>query len=245
MDMSEAIIAARQGGPGVAAVPATGAVSVAQAYAAQDATAKAMGGIAGWKGGPDAGAWGALASPIMAGSVRPSPAIYKAAGFRIVGVEPEIAFVFGTALAAGTAPEAEAILNAVASAHIAIEVCDTRIEPWRDAAKAWKLADCQANAGLVLGDAFQGWRTRDWKTQAAQITADGKVIGQGVGSLAHGSPLDVLVAVARHIARDRGGVAPGTAITTGSWCGLLEVPRGAQVVASFAGLGEAKVSFPL
>lgn len=241
MDLSGAIIAARRGG---AVVPATGPVSIEQAYAAQMATAAAFGGIAGWKGGLDAGAWGALASPIMANTVKASPASYPGEKFRIVGVEPEIAFVLSRAFPEGHAPERDAILDAVARAHVAIEVCDTRIEPWRDAAKEWKLADCQANAGLVLGDAFENWRTRDWKAQEAEITADGAVIGHGVGSLAAGSPVEVLVAVARHIARDRGGITAGTAITTGSWCGLLEVSRGAKVVARFAGLGGAEVAFP-
>lgn len=238
--VAAALLAARRGGPAVPAVaPPPG---LAEAYAVQDQVAAALGGVAGWKGGP-AAAEAARASPILAGEVRPSPARFDGGGFRIIGIEGEIAFVLARGFAPGATPTEAEVLDAVAAAHVAIEVCDTRIDPWREADPLWKIADCQANRGLVLGDAVAEWRTRELATQRAEARADGAPIGESIGPPANGDPRAVLVAVVRHLCTRRGGVAAGAAITTGSWTGLPLVRPGALVEVRFDGIGGARVSF--
>jgi len=238
--IAAALLAARQGGAAVAPAPAL--PDLATAYAIQDRVAAALGGIAGWKGGPvDPAA--TRASAIVAGGVVRSPARYDGKDFRIIGIEGEIAFVLARSFAAGAAPSDAEVLDAVAGAHVAIEVCDTRIENWRDADALWKLADFQANRGLVLGDAAGDWRTRDFAAQPAAITADGAEIGGRTGFGPTGEPRAVLCAVVRHLCAVRGGVSAGAAITTGSWTGLELVQPGAKVVCRFAGIGSAEVRF--
>jgi 2-keto-4-pentenoate hydratase len=234
------LLAARKGGPAVSPSPTP--PDLATAYAIQDRVAAALGGIAGWKGGPvDPAA--VRASAIVAGGVVRSPATFDGRDFRIIGVEGEIAFVLARGFAAGAAPSDAEVLDAVASAHVAIEVCDTRIEPWRDVDALWKLADFQANRGLVLGDAAGDWRTRDFAAQPAAITADGARIGGRTGFGPTGEPRAVLCSIVRHLCATRGGVAAGAAVTTGSWTGLELVQPGARVVCSFAGIGSAEVTF--
>jgi 2-keto-4-pentenoate hydratase len=234
------LLAARSGGDAVQ--PDEPGPDLRAAYEVQDAVALTLGGVAGWKGGPADPASAVRASPIMAGTVLPSPARFDGATFRIIGVEPEIAFVLARGFEAGATPTEAAILDAVDSAHVAIEVCDTRIDPWRDADPLWKLADCQANRGLVLGTAIPGWRALDMEAQHAVLTADASLIGEG-RSTPGGDPRKVLVAVVQHLCTVRGGVAARAAITTGSWCGLVEVSAGAEVVAAFDGLGHAVARF--
>lgn len=238
--IAAALLAARRGGKLV--TPAPPIADLATAWAVQDQVAAALGGIAGWKGGP-ADPAETRASPIVAGSVVRSPARYDGAGFRLIGVEGEIAFVLAEGFAAGAAPDDRAILDSVASAHVAIEVCDTRIDNWRDADALWKLADFQANRGLVLGDPVPGWRTRDFASQRAAISADGAELGGRVGFGPSGEPRAVLCAVVRHLCAARGGVAAGAAITTGSWTGLPLVAPGARVACHFAGIGTAEAAF--
>lgn len=239
-EIATALLAARKGGP--AFVPSGPPPDLAAAYAVQDQVAKALGGVAGWKGGPvDPAA--TRCSAIVAGGVVRSPARYDGATFRAIGVEGEIAFVLAKGFAKGAAPTDAAVLDAVGSAHVAIEVCDTRMEPWRDADALWKLVDFQANRGLVLGDAVPDWRGRDLSAQKASVTADGKEIGGRVGPGPTGDPRAVLCAMVRHLCSARDGVAAGAALTTGSWSGMELVKPGARVVATFAGIGSAEVTF--
>jgi 2-keto-4-pentenoate hydratase len=234
-----ALLAARAGGPAVSAdaPPPT----LDQAYAVQDRVAAARGGVQGWKGGP-ADPAATRASPIV--QVVHSPARFDGRSFRIVGVEPEIAFVMARGFGPGDDPTDGAILAAVASAHVAIEVCDTRIDPWRDADPHWKLADCQANRALVLGDGFSHRRVADTSGMVVVLQENGTVIDVGgKGDPPSGNPRAVLISVVRHLIARRGGVAAGAAITTGSWCGLHEVARGAHVVAAMGEFGRAEVRF--
>lgn len=240
--IAAALLAARRGGPVLAAAGAP--PDLAAAYAVQDEVARALGGISGWKGGP-ADPAATRCSPIIAGAVVASPAVYDAATFRAIGVEAELAFVLARGFARGAAPDDAEVLDAVASVHVALEVCDTRMEPWREVTLNWKLVDFQANRGLVLGDRVADWRDRDLSAQAASISAGGREIGRGVGPGANGEPRAVLCAMVRHLCRDRDGVAAGAALTTGSWTGLELVAPGARVIASFAGLGSAEALFRL
>jgi 2-keto-4-pentenoate hydratase len=236
--VAAALLAARKGGPVV--VPRDPAPTLAQAYAVQDRVAAALGGVQGWKGGP-ADPAATRASPIV--QVVQSPARFDGGSFRIVGVEPEIAFVLARGFGPGEDPTDGAILAAIASAHVAIEVCNTRIDPWREAEAHWKLADMQANRALVLGDGFPHRRVADVKDVNVVLSANDTIIDVWGGEPPAGNPRAVLIAVVRHLIARRGGVAAGAAITTGSWCGLHEVARNAHVTAAFGDLGRAEVHF--
>jgi 2-keto-4-pentenoate hydratase len=163
----------------------------------------------------------------------------------MLGVEAEIAFVFEQGLEARNEPYDDAdVLAAVREARVAIEVCDSRLDDWERADDFVKLADHQLNFALVLGDACAQFRDIDFGALPVLTRVDGKILRQGVGCHALGNPLRLLPWLANH-ARHRGGIAAGTAVTTGAWLGLHRVEPGSSVAVEFDGLGRAEVSFPL
>src|SRR5262245_4880022 len=100
-------------------------VDFAEAYAVQDAIGRdlAPGAAPGWKvGAPDAKTV-PTAAPIYA--VMPCPARIAAKGLHMIGVEAEIAYVFGNDLPArGALYSTDEVLRALSVLCVAIEVCD-------------------------------------------------------------------------------------------------------------------------
>ena len=186
------------------------------------------------------------AAPIARSLMYESPANLPARGFRIIGVEAEIAFRFARELP----PRAEAysepeLADAVAEALVAIEMCDSRLADWRSVDPLWKLADSQMNAALVLGSRVPDWRNVDFTTQAVELWVDGACKVSARGSHPFGNPFCLLPWAANHVARRSGGLRAGDVVTTGSWTGMEFVPAGAEVTARFAGIGEACVRLPV
>jgi 2-keto-4-pentenoate hydratase len=162
----------------------------------------------------------------------------------MLGVEAEVAFRFGRDLpAAATAPSREAVLDAVASAHVVMEVVDTRLANWRDLDPLWPLADNGMNKALVIGPAFADWRGLDYDLQPVKLLVDRKPVVDRNGGNTGGSPLRLLAWLAGHVVTARGGLRAGQIVTTGSWVGLHFVEPGAEVAAQFPGLGETRVTF--
>lgn len=214
-----------------------------EVYAIQDRVAVACGPVAGWKVGarsPDAVP---NCAPIL-GNVRPSPARFDPARMHVIGIESEVAFRIGRDLPPNPAGiPAAAALQAIESAHAAIEVVDTRIADRERADPLWLLADNQMNLGLVVGPAWQGWREHDWSRQPVQLSIDGATIEDKQGGLPSRDPLRLVAWLADHAVRHRGGLLAGQMITTGSWTGLRFVHAGARIAARFTGIGEASVAF--
>jgi len=214
------------------------------AYAVQDRVAAACGPITGWKVGASAPQDEPRCAPLLAGGVLMGPARMGSRGVHMLGVESEIAFRIGRDIPAGTPVLGrDAVMDAVVSANVAIEVCDTRLVDWRAVDEAWRIADNQSNRALVVGDAFGGWRTVDWGKQGVSITADDAMLSEGVGTLQSGDPVRVLTWLVNHCIARRGGIKAGAWVTTGSWTGMLFVRPGAHVRVAFAGLGGAAVDF--
>lgn len=234
---------ARAQGKRITLDPAQRPASLADAYALQDAIGNTLNApIRGWKvGAPNADAT-PTAAPIY--DVLPAPARIAASRMNMIGVEAEIAFVFGSGLPARANPyRDDEVLGAVRELCIAIEVCDSRLLDWKLADDFTKLADHQLNFALVTGDATANFRAIDFRRQAVRTLVDGKTLKEGVGCHALGDPIPLLPWLANHAA-SRGGLKCGDVVTTGSWLGMHFVEPGANVVVEFPGLGSAAVSFP-
>jgi 2-keto-4-pentenoate hydratase len=180
-----------------------------------------------WKvGGPGEGVEPTMAQ-ILPGRLLASRSEIAAAGFQMIGVEIEVAFRLG---ADGEPAEALA----------AIEVCDTRLADWKDAAPTAKLADFQSNAALVAGSGTSRWKEIVWPSQRAELWIDGRLAKEATGVHPYGNPARLLPWARTHAA-SRGGFEPGDVVTTGSWTGMDFVRPGAEVRAFFPGIGEAVV----
>jgi 2-keto-4-pentenoate hydratase len=245
-DAAQLLAGARREGRRVLVPPGLRPSALDEAYAIQDAIGRilfpATVSARGWKvGAPDAHTQ-PNAAPIY--RVTDSPAEFPASSMTMIGVEAEIAVVFAHPLPPRTAPYGtEEALSAVGEVRVAIEVCDTRLDDWQTADDYTKLADHQLNFALVLGDAAARKDQIDFRALAVRTILDGKVLKEGVGCHALDNPLTLLPWLANH-ARLRGGIAVGTAVTTGSWLGMHFIAPGATVVVEFPALGRAQVSFP-
>lgn len=197
-----------------------------------------------WKSGAAAPDQPLLHAPLLPSGVHASPADLRQWPLllRPPLVEAEIALRLGRdvdpATAAGlTWQDLDPWIDAMA---VAIEVIDTR---WRDldhTPPLLKLADSQVHGALVLGD-WKSWRPRDWSAQSGQLQC-----GRGApidfrGSHPLGAPQWLLPGWLRHLTRHGATVPAGTLVTTGAWCGGVPAARGAEVCASFDGLGEARL----
>lgn len=161
--------------------------------------------------------------------------------FQMRGAEAEIALRIGAEV---TAEQAAALDHASAQALVdgwcvALEWVDVR---WRDGVKApalAQLADGQCHGGLLLGDwqpmsALQG---KDWSAQTCTITVNSDAPKTFTGTHSLGDPAWLLLDWLQHVAREYGSVPAGTVVTTGTWCGCMQLQAGDRFQAEFSGLG--------
>ncbi|MCC6532884.1 MAG: fumarylacetoacetate hydrolase family protein [Burkholderiales bacterium] len=218
--------------------------TAAQAYAVQDEVARLLGKTAraGWKVGAPDGRTEPTAAPIF--DVLASPARINARGLHMIGVEAEIAVVFKAALPPRASAYTESeVMAALDELCVAIEVCDSRLADWESAEGATKLADHQLNFALVRGSGRRDYAPIDCATLEVRTWVNGALLKQGTGTHAVGNPLGLLPWLANH-ARERGGLAANTVVTTGAWLGMHMVEPAAEVVVEFPAVGRAQVSFP-
>ncbi|MBI3372822.1 MAG: fumarylacetoacetate hydrolase family protein [Betaproteobacteria bacterium] len=242
---ARALIGAHRSGGQVSADAAFAPRSAEDAYRIQDRVlAELHPGVrvSAWKAGSSHPDIEPTAAPIAGSRLHQSPASLPARGFRIIGVEAEIAFRLSRDLPPREQSYCEyEVADALAEAFVAIELCDSRLADWHDADPLWKLADFQMNAALVLGDGRRDWRNIDFAAQPVELLVDGARRASRRGSHPLGNPFLLLPWAAAHVARRSGGLRAGDVVTTGSWTGMEFVLPGAQVVARFPGIGEASV----
>jgi 2-keto-4-pentenoate hydratase len=147
-------------------------------------------------------------------------------------------------LPAREAPYArEDVLGAVASAHPAIEILQSRFEDPDRVDRLSQLADSLAHGAFVHGPAAPHWREVDLAAEEVVLLVDGREVKRGRGNPA-GDMLRLLVWLANEGALWAGGIKAGQWVTTGSWTGKDYVPPGARVEARFGRMGSAVVAFP-
>lgn len=189
-----------------------------------------------WKVSPPRDGSGPFGSPTPFMGLKVSPGEFAGTN-RVLGVEAEIAFRFATA------PKAKGkrvdIAAAVEEAFVLIELCETRFFNWEDAPALCRLADFQSHGGFVLGSGTREWRRIDFSKQAVELSVNGKSVASRVGSHPSGDPLGLVEWAATHCAARGMPLATGDIVTTGTWTGLTLVAAGDEVVARFAGIGEA------
>ena len=165
--------------------------------------------------------------------------------FAMRGIEAEIALRLAmpvdAALAAGLDRDSAGRL--VDAMTVSIEVVDSRWTQGAQAPDLLKLADLQSHGALVLGDWLAFDAAHDWANQRCRVEMSGAPAHTFVGTHSMGDPAWVLAAWLRH-ATQGGQVLPaGSVVTTGTWCGVLQAQAGDTVVATFDGIGSARIVF--
>ena len=233
---AEQLTAARRKGVRIPQ-PASGAPqNLEEAFAAQDLVVGALASPPiGWKviempGGE------VIFAPLLANGVVPPGGIWKVAGGAPAGIELEIAFHMGADVAPGAS--AAQILDAIASAHVVFELCQSRFAEPDTLPQHTKLADCILNAGLVLGPKFEGWRSRDLKGIKGRLLVDGKVHKEGQSV----DPIRAIEVLAPAMAKRGKKLAKGQTVITGSLIGMNWLTGKHQLKGVIDGCGEVAIS---
>jgi 2-keto-4-pentenoate hydratase len=223
----------------------------AEAYAIQRAQFAALGlEVGAWKSTMFDANTGIFA-PIATRALFPSPAAISpanapSAGSRQFGIEPEIAFRMARTISSlPTDPHRRrsAVIEAIASAHAAIEIVVSRfVDP--DAVTALeRLADLIINEGLIVGPPCIGWRELAINDLPLQLTIADASVYAGRGGHPLNDPLLPVVWLAGALLDHGLALEAGQLVTTGSCNGLHRVAASQSASADFGPLGSARVRF--
>jgi 2-keto-4-pentenoate hydratase len=216
---------------------------LASAYAIQHKVAASFPAIGGWKvgaPGPDAPPiCGALPSP----GVVASPATLSSATHMLRGIEAEICFRMATDLPPrDTAYTRAEVIAAIAAAHPAIEVLESRFLNPDAVDPLTNLADTQSHGGFVYGPAVTNWQAIDFAHEMVEQFVDDELQMSRTGNPA-GDMIRLVVWLANEGAAWAGGLKAGQFVTCGSWTGKSSVGPKARVRVKFPSLGEVFVTY--
>ena len=214
-----------------------------QAYLIQRAIMAELGGIGGWKVGSPDPQGPMTCAPLPADGVQGSPGHVPEAVSQDRVVEAEIAVRIAHDLPPREAPYSQAeVLDAIASAHPAIEVLQSRYVDVDQVDKLSALADSLSHGGLVVGDPIPDWQGIDLGAEQVRLLVNGTEVKRGTANPA-GDMLRLVVWLANDGAHVAGGLRAGQVVTTGSWTGKDAVPAGGEARIVFTHAGEAAVRF--
>ncbi len=152
------------------------------AYSIQDHVAWNLGPVAGWKVGSETRDSEPFRASIHASTLFIEQRRIAAAMFHIIGVEAEIAYSFARDLPPEDAPYSrEAVLDAIASMHSAIEVVDTRFQTFGKVDPLVQRADQGNHGALVVGPGLQNWRDLNPAVQPVHLEIDGASVCDTIG----------------------------------------------------------------
>jgi 2-keto-4-pentenoate hydratase len=188
---------------------------------------------------------GPIAGMLFRDALWQQPATLPAARFFVAGVEAEFGFRLGRDLPARSAPYRREEVGAAVDAVVPlIEICDTRLSEWRSRRIEEITADNAFNGGVVVGTAFEAWRSLDLATHPVTLSIDGERKGEGTGALVLGHPIIALTWLANEMSRRGDGLRAGELVAAGTCTGLHFARTGCTVVGDFgAALGTVTIKF--
>ncbi|AUX80680.1 MULTISPECIES: hydratase [Sinorhizobium] len=220
-------------------VPAT----IAEAIAVQVAFVAPEDGVAGYKvaRSPEGMSVAGRLSPIAA-HADAEPATFRwRNGLR---VEAEIGF----RLAAGLPPREagysrDAVIAAIGSIHLGVEVLDSRIEEGGKAPFLLFLADRLGNAGYAFGPELPREFLDGAEGRPLEVSLDGAPLFAGEAHHPASDVLAWLVGWANETERAEDTLSAGEIVTTGSLCGALDVAAPGRIDVRLDGRWSLAVRF--
>jgi len=208
------LVTARQEGARISLATAELPQDFEQGFAIQERVVSALASpVIGWKVMPVANG-PVIYAPILQSGRIEANATWQVVGSEPAGLELEIAFRMRRPVAA-EAP-AEQVLDAVAAAHVVFELCQSRIADPGAQPRQVMLADCIANAGIVVGSEIEAWRERDLKARAGRLLVDGKVHVEGKSV----DPIAALLLLPPALGRRGRRIEADQIVITGSLIGM-------------------------
>jgi len=212
--IADRLVAARRQGARVALAGLDVPKDYEEGFAIQDRVVAALDSpVVGWKvmqvpDGP------VIFAPILQSGRVPPGGTWTVVGKEPAGIELEIAFRFGSDVAPGATPAQ--VLDAVAAAHVVLELCQSRIADPAAQPRHVMLADCIANAGIVVGPEIAGWRSQDLAARPGRLLVDGKLHIEGKSV----DPVAALQLLPPAMAARGKRLAAGQIVITGSLIGM-------------------------
>ena len=187
---------------------------IEEGFAVQDRVVAMLGEpILGWKV-IEMPTGAVIFAPLLAGGQVPAGGTWRVKGTEPAGIELEIAFRMARDVTAGAGPGA--IVDAVGSAHVVFELCQSRNAAPESLPRHVGLADCILNAGIVVGDEISGWRTKDLASVPGRLWVDGKLLIEGKSA----KPIRALEVLAPALAARGKALKAGHVVITGSLIGM-------------------------
>jgi 2-keto-4-pentenoate hydratase len=230
--IADRLVAARRQGARIALAGADLPADYEEGFAIQDKAVAALGSpIAGWKvmavpNGP------VIFAPFLQSGRVAAGGTWEVVGTEPAGIELEIAFRMGADVPAGASPEQ--VLGAVAAAHVVFELCQSRLADPGQLPRHVMLADCIANAGIVVGPEIANWRREDLKARTGRLLVDGKVHVEGKSA----DPVAALQMLPPALAARGKSLAAGQVVITGSLIGMNWLTGRHDLRGVIDGLGE-------
>jgi 2-keto-4-pentenoate hydratase len=215
----------------------------AGAYLIQAAIMAELGPIGGWKVGSPSPDGPIQCAPLPASGIVASPAAIPSEGSRIRGLEAEIAFRMAHDLPPRATPYTrDEVIAAIATAHPAIELLESRFIDPDAVAPATNLADTQAHGGFVYGPGLADWHHIDFAAETVTQFVDGEIHMRRTGNPC-GDMLRLVLWMANEGAVWAGGLKEGQFVTCGSWTGKTSVRSHARLRVVFPSVGEAVADY--
>jgi 2-keto-4-pentenoate hydratase len=220
-------------------------------YAIQRALDDLAGPAAGWKiaatskaGQDHLGASGPMVGRLYEAQRRESGSALSVSGMQMRSAEPEFAFVLAEGVAPGAeAPSLDAVLAAVGSLVLAIEVPDSRFTDFTQVGVPSLVADSMCGGFFIVGPSVADWRSLGLATQAARLVCDGREVSAGSGANVLGDPREALRWMAGEVLGRGWPLRAGDIVLTGASAPPVTVHAGDALEAVFDGLGSVEVEF--
>jgi len=233
--IADRLVTARRQGARIALAGPDAPADYEQGFAIQDKVVAALASpVIGWKVMPVTHGPVIFAPLLQSGRV-PAGGTWDVVGREPAGIELEIAFRIGRDIAAGATPEQ--VLAAVESAHVVFELCQSRIADPGKQPRHVMLADCIANAGLVVGSEIRAWRTANLTQRAGRLMVDGKLHAEGNSV----DPLRALLQLPPAMAARGKALAGGDIVITGSLIGMNWLTGRHDLKGLINGIGEVAI----
>lgn len=206
---------------------------------------------AGWKiaatstaGQKHIGVDGPLAGRLWQSKLHESGTTLPAGHLHMAVVEAEFAFRLGRDLPGGDGDyPVDAVMDAVAALHPAIEIPDSRFRDFTVVGAAQLIADNGCTEYCVLGpEAPPAWREVDLPAHPVVVTIDGVEAATGTGANALGDPRLALTWLANDRVRHGVPLAAGDVVITGTCIVPAPIKHAKHVLADFGALGSVEVA---
>ncbi len=156
-----------------------------------------------------------------------------------LAVEAEFALRLGRDIVCdGSPPQRDEVIAAIDAVMPALEIVGCRIAGGlAGAGRHLVTADGGANVALATGTPVTAWRCFDLPAHPVRLIRNGTPVAEGTGERALGDPVAVVV----WLLRDRGRLAAGEVVSTGTCTGLVPVGPGDTLTGDFGEIGSVEI----